>query len=64
MIMRPSAPGNHAKNRLNMAAETIRTAIVEDDRLAREGLRLLIDGTPGFQCVGAYGSGCRSGSVR
>jgi DNA-binding NarL/FixJ family response regulator len=56
MFMRPSPPGNHVKNRLNMAAETIRTAIVEDDRLAREGLRLLIDGTPGFQCVGAYGS--------
>lgn len=30
--------------------------IVEDDRAAREGLRILIDGTPGFACVAA----CRS----
>ena len=30
--------------------------MVEDDRLAREGLQALIDGTPGFSCVAA----CRS----
>src|SRR5689334_23688043 len=29
-------------------------AVVEDDRQTREGLRLLIDGTPGFRCVGAF----------
>jgi len=29
---------------------------VEDDRVAREGLRALIDGTPGFTCVAACGS--------
>jgi DNA-binding NarL/FixJ family response regulator len=29
---------------------------VEDDRLARDGLRTLIDGTPGFTCVAACGS--------
>jgi DNA-binding NarL/FixJ family response regulator len=34
----------------------IRVAIVEDDHQTREGLRLLIDGTPGFACVAA----CRS----
>jgi len=34
----------------------IRVAIVEDDRLTRDGLRLLIDGTPDLNCVAA----CRS----
>ncbi|MBI3951802.1 MAG: response regulator transcription factor [Acidobacteria bacterium] len=34
----------------------IRVAIVEDQRPMREGLRLLIDGTPGYRCVGAFGS--------
>jgi DNA-binding NarL/FixJ family response regulator len=33
-----------------------RVLVVEDDRVAREGLRALIDGTPGFVCVAA----CRS----
>jgi DNA-binding NarL/FixJ family response regulator len=32
----------------------LRVAIVEDDHATREGLRLLIDGTPGFHCVGAF----------
>ena len=36
--------------------ETLRIAVVEDDAAAQEALRLLIDGTPGFCCVGAYGS--------
>ena len=31
-------------------------AIVEDQRKIREGLRVLVDGTPGFRCTGAYGS--------
>lgn len=31
-------------------------AIVEDDRPTREGLALLIDGTPGYRCSGKYGS--------
>jgi len=30
--------------------------IVEDDRAVREGLSLIIDGTPGYACVGAFGS--------
>src|SRR6266567_5267793 len=34
----------------------ILTAIVEDDRATREGLGLLIDGTPGYRCIGAYRS--------
>jgi len=33
-----------------------RVLLVEDDRLAREGLRALIDGTPAFRCVAACGS--------
>ena len=36
--------------------ETIRIAIVEDDPAAQEALRLLIDDTEGFRCIGAFGS--------
>jgi DNA-binding NarL/FixJ family response regulator len=36
--------------------EHIRVAIVEDQREIREGLRFLIDGTPGYGCTGAFGS--------
>jgi len=41
-----------------MQMPAIRTgvAIVEDQREIREGLRVLIDGTPGFRCIGAYAS--------
>ena len=38
------------------ATEIIRVMIVEDDRAVREGLSLIIDGTPGYACVGAFGS--------
>lgn len=34
----------------------IRTAIVEDQRDIREGLTVLIDGTPGYRCTGSYRS--------
>jgi len=34
----------------------IRTAIVEDQRHIREGLTMLIDGTPGYKCTGSYRS--------
>ncbi len=37
-------------------SKTIQAAIVEDDAVARECLSLLIDGTPGYKCVGAFGS--------
>src|SRR5262245_45424838 len=33
--------------------QTIHVAVVEDDRVTRDGLKLLIDGTPGFRCQGA-----------
>jgi DNA-binding NarL/FixJ family response regulator len=38
------------------AAEPIWVAIVEDDRALREGLAVLIDGTPGFRCRDTFGS--------
>ena len=38
------------------ANEGIRVAIIEDDRSTREGLSLLIDGTPGYHCVGKFNS--------
>src|SRR2546423_5873416 len=34
----------------------IRTAIVEDKRDIREGLAMLINGTPGYRCTGSYAS--------
>lgn len=34
----------------------VEVGVVEDDRGLREGLRLLIDGTPGFRCTGAWAS--------
>ena len=36
--------------------QPLRVTIVEDDRTTREALATLIDGTPGFRCVGQYGS--------
>jgi DNA-binding NarL/FixJ family response regulator len=36
--------------------QVISIAIIEDDRRIREGLRVLIDGTSGFRCAGAYAS--------
>lgn len=38
------------------ARAVIRTAIVEDQREIREGLAVLINGTPGYRCTGSYGS--------
>jgi DNA-binding NarL/FixJ family response regulator len=39
-----------------LPADPIRVAIVEDDRGTREGLAMLIGGTPGYTCAGAFGS--------
>jgi DNA-binding NarL/FixJ family response regulator len=36
--------------------EPIRVALIEDKRATREGLAMLIDGTPGYRCVGTYSS--------
>ncbi|HEX7315965.1 MAG TPA: response regulator transcription factor [Pyrinomonadaceae bacterium] len=38
------------------ARAVIRTAIVEDRRDIREGLAVLVNGTPGYACTGSYGS--------
>jgi len=35
----------------------IRIAVVEDDKTVREGLQMLLNGSPGFACVAAYGNG-------
>jgi DNA-binding NarL/FixJ family response regulator len=35
---------------------TISIVLVEDDRRVREGLRVLLDGTPGFHCTNAWRS--------
>src|SRR5580704_7833609 len=37
-------------------AETISVAVIEDQPEIREGLRVLINGSPGFECVGTFGS--------
>jgi DNA-binding NarL/FixJ family response regulator len=34
----------------------IRVAIIEDRSRTREGIRALIDGTPGYRCTGSFGS--------
>ncbi len=39
-----------------LSGDPIRVVIVEDDRATREGLSLLIDGTPGYRSVGKYRS--------
>ena len=35
---------------------TIKAAIIEDRRDLREGLTILINGTPGYRCVGSFRS--------
>jgi DNA-binding NarL/FixJ family response regulator len=34
--------------------DTIRVLVVEDDRLTREALRQILDGTAGYRCLGAF----------
>lgn len=41
----------------NTQQETIRIAVVEDDQTVREGLQVLLNGSPGFSCVAAYSNG-------
>jgi len=38
------------------ATKPIQVSIVEDDRATREGLGVLINGTPGYHCVGTFRS--------
>jgi DNA-binding NarL/FixJ family response regulator len=35
----------------------IRIAVIEDDKTVREGLQMLLNGSPGFYCIAAYSSG-------
>ena len=46
----------NAQNSLSPSGEPLRVSIVEDDRATREGLGLLIAGTPGYQCVARFRS--------
>ena len=39
-----------------MTEPLVRVAVVEDDRGMREALAMLLGGTPGFECVGAFAS--------
>lgn len=40
----------------SVTAAILRLAIIEDQEQIREGLRLLIDGTPGHKCIAACGT--------
>ena len=37
--------------------ENIKIVIVEDDMIVREGLRMLIEGSPGFTCLASFSNG-------
>jgi DNA-binding NarL/FixJ family response regulator len=37
--------------------EVIRIAVVDDDQTVREGLQMLLRGSPGFNCVAVYANG-------
>ncbi|MBZ0113899.1 MAG: response regulator transcription factor [Thermoanaerobaculia bacterium] len=37
-----------------MEREALRVGLIEDDRAIRKGLRQLIDGTPGYRCLGDW----------
>jgi len=41
----------------NTQSTPIRVAIVEDDKTVREGLQVLLNGSPGFDCVATYSNG-------
>src|SRR4029079_17913066 len=47
--MTSTNPGSHPN-------QPIRVAIIEDDRALRDGLGMLINGTPGYVCAGAFRS--------
>jgi DNA-binding NarL/FixJ family response regulator len=57
MRLRATAAGRSMREEATMGqAGGIEVAVVEDDRGTREGLALLIDGTPGYRCVQAFRS--------
>ena len=46
----------HCKISVTVQQTSIRVAIIEDQLTTREALRVLLDGSPGFQVAGAFGS--------
>ena len=57
MFMRLYEPRYGGSVRLHMsAAGSITVALIDDEHAIRKGLGLLIDGTPGYRCAGAFGS--------
>jgi DNA-binding NarL/FixJ family response regulator len=48
---------NYMETTNSRKQETIRIALVEDDKTVREGLMMLLQGSQGFSCVAAYESG-------
>jgi len=41
----------------NEQKNPIRIAVVEDDKTVREGLQMLLNGSPGYSCIATFGSG-------
>jgi DNA-binding NarL/FixJ family response regulator len=41
----------------NIGNMPIRISIVEDDKMVRDGLQMLLNGSPGFSCAASFGSG-------
>lgn len=41
----------------NSQDKSIRIAVVEDDKTVREGLQMLLNGSPGYACIASFASG-------
>jgi DNA-binding NarL/FixJ family response regulator len=41
----------------NSSSSEIKIAIVEDDKAVREGIQMLLQGSPGYNCVAVYSNG-------
>ena len=52
----PAIEGTAPQMTATSSEEPLTVAIIEDQRDIRAGLQMLINGSPGFRCVGAYGS--------
>jgi len=52
----PASEGTEPQMNFGNRHEPLTVAIIEDQRDIRAGLQMLINGSPGFCCVGAYGS--------
>lgn len=57
MVMVILLEQNYMETTNSRKQETIRIALVEDDKTVREGLMMLLQGSQGFSCVAAYESG-------